>query len=77
MVNWAAWAPTIVTVITTIFLAGAMWNRQRDHSALLKIHSDLHEEAREHNSAQDIALARLEEWKAGFSAAQSTYERHK
>lgn len=77
MINWAAWSPTIVTVVTCIFLAGVMWNTQREHTKRLCDHDDLHEEAREHNTAQDIALARLEEWRDGFMAAQSTYERHK
>ena len=81
MINWAAWAPTVVTVVTCIFLAGVIWNTYgmtlREHTEHLKMHDKLHEEAREKNQAQDVALVRLEEYQKGFAAAQSTYERNR
>lgn len=81
MINWAAWAPTIVTIVGGIFLAGMMWNTYgmtlREHTEHLKAHDKLHEEARQKNQDQDVALVRLEEYQKGFAAAQANYERHK
>jgi predicted tellurium resistance membrane protein TerC len=81
MINWAAWMPTIITAITCIFMAGVIWNTYgmtvREHTEHLKAHDKLHEEARQKNQDQDVALVRLEEYQKGFAAARSTYEPHK
>lgn len=81
MNSWAAWSPTIVTVVTCIFLAGVIWNTYgmtlREHTEHLKAHDKLHEEAQKKNQEQDVALVRLEEYQRGFAAAQSSFEQRK
>ena len=36
--DWAAWGPTVVTVVAWVFFAGAMWSNQKDHTKRLDAH---------------------------------------
>jgi hypothetical protein len=73
--EWAAWGPTIVSIVTCIFFAGVLWSNQNDHAKRLDNHDELHKETQDHDSKQDIALAKLEAWKDGYGAARAVYDK--
>jgi hypothetical protein len=73
--DWAAWGPTIVSVITCIFFAGVLWSRQNDHSKRLDDNSREHEEMRKDLTDVQIDLGMLKAWKDGYAAARAVYDR--
>lgn len=71
--NWSAWAPTLVTVIMAIFVAGKIYSKQEDHDERLKDHDERFEQISVRDSLQDVALAKLEAWRDGYNAATSKH----
>jgi hypothetical protein len=67
--NWAAWGPTIVAIVTAIFTAGLLTGRIRNQETTLVEH-------RKWLLGHDVKfmdhgerLARAEAWSAGYAAA--------
>jgi hypothetical protein len=69
--NWAAWGPTIVSVVAMIFTAGLMLGKLRGHDSTLGEHRTWllgHDaDLRDHGER----LARSEAWRDGYAAAKS------
>lgn len=69
--NWAAWGPTIVAVVTAIFTAGLLTGKLKDQAEKLIDHHD-------RLGAHDVAIgslsdrqARLEAWREGYAAGST------
>lgn len=82
MGNWSAWGPTIVSVVTAVFIAGMMYGKLKEHDKRL----DQHDEEFDNSSARvdaeiealkgriglgEIELAKLQSWRDGYNAAVS------
>lgn len=67
--NWSAWAPSLISVATAIFIAGMMYSKQKDHDEQLLSHDKRFERIEAKDSLQDVALAKLEAWRDGYNAA--------
>lgn len=66
--NWAAWGPTIVAVVTMIFTAGALVGRIRDQETTLVDHHDRLDGHDTKLESHAIAIAKMESWKEGYNA---------
>lgn len=67
----SAWAPTIVTVITAIFILGGGWNKLTVLEKRVDEHDKLHAETEKHDTEQDIALAKIEAFNEGLKVGRS------
>jgi hypothetical protein len=69
--NWAAWGPTIVAIVTAIFTAGLVTGRIRDQEKTLVDHHDrLNSHDTDIRSLSD-RQARSEAWREGYSAGST------
>jgi hypothetical protein len=59
--DWAAWGPTIVAVVTAIFIAGQVTGRIKEQEKTLDGH-DLKLESHGHS------ITRMESWTEGYNA---------
>jgi hypothetical protein len=75
VIDWAAWAPALISLLTGLILLGGYLAVIREHGRRLDDHDELHKETEKHLGAQDVALAKLEAWKDGYSAARATYDK--
>lgn len=75
MIDWAAWAPAIMTLCTCLLLVGGYLAVIREHGKRLDVHDGLHKETEKHDAQQDIALAQLQAWQSGYSAARERYDK--
>ena len=73
--DWAAWGPTIVSIITCIFFAGVLYSNQNNHSKRLDEHSEQIDDDRKTLNEHAVKIGMLESWKEGYAAARSMYDR--
>jgi hypothetical protein len=80
MMDWAAWGPTIVSIITAVFIAGMMYGKQKDHTKLLDEHTEKFElvdnefdKVKTRIGLGEIELAKLQAWRDGYNAATSKH----
>lgn len=73
--DWAAWGPTVVSIITCIFFAGVLYSNQNNHDKRLKNHEHQIEDDRKTLGAHAIKIAMLESWRDGYAAARAVYEK--
>ncbi|MGH2505893.1 MAG: hypothetical protein ACRDHZ_00500 [Ktedonobacteraceae bacterium] len=66
--DWAAWGPTIVAVITAIFIAGQISGRIKDQEVTIKDHHDRLDGHDDKLETHAIQLTRIEAWKDGYNA---------
>ena len=80
--DWAAWGPTITTIVCWIFFAGMVWNRINNHTDQIKEHDKKFEgvdrrfetgekEVKEHG----ILITRLDSFQQGWQSARAIYDR--
>jgi hypothetical protein len=67
--DWAAWGPTIVSLITAIFIAGMMYGKIKDHDGHLSKHDGELGNVLIRLSAGEIEVAKLQAWRDGYNAA--------
>ena len=72
--DWAAWGPTIVSVITCIFFAGVLWSTQSDHTKRLDEHDAQLDDHTRDLTAHSIELGRLTAFRDGYAAGKQNYE---
>jgi hypothetical protein len=73
--DWAAWGPTIVSIITCVFFAGVLWAQQANTIKRVNGHDTaLEENARQHYEA-GVKIGKLEAWRDGYAVARSVYDR--
>lgn len=68
--DWAAWGPTAVAIVTAIFIAGQITGRIKNQEITLKEH---HDRLGGHDvDIKDHAdrLARSEAWREGYNAGR-------
>jgi hypothetical protein len=75
MIDWNGWIPAIISLITALIILGGYLAVVREHGRRLDEHDLLHKETEKHDAQQDVALAKLEAWKDGYSAARATYDK--
>ena len=73
--DWAAWGPTIVSIITCIFFAGVLYSNQSNHSIHLSEHDKQLEEHTKDITAHAVAIAVLKAFQEGYAAAKATYDK--
>ena len=71
--DWAAWAPAIISLGTGLVVFGGYLTVLKDHTRQLAEHAAMHKETERHDTVQDVAIAKLEAWNEGFSAAREYY----
>lgn len=80
VINWAAWGPTIVSIITAIFIAGMMYGKLKEHDKHLEQHDDQFETMNDRFDGEiealkirlglgEVELAKLQAWRDGYNAA--------
>ena len=70
-VNWAAWGPTIVSVLTMIFVAGKTYGRINGQELTLKRHDNwLIEHDGKISTLQDQAIY-AKAWREGFDTGKA------
>lgn len=67
----AAWGPTIVAIISAIFIAGQVAGRIKDQEKTLKRHDDILDEHGTKIDEHSIAIAEGNAWRRGYDAARS------
>jgi hypothetical protein len=60
--NWAAWSPTIIAVLTAVFVAGQVKGRINGQEKTLAKHDLL-------ITGHGVAIAELKAWRDGYNAA--------
>jgi hypothetical protein len=73
--DWAAWGPTIVSIITCIFFAGVLWSTQSNHGKRLDNHDTQFEEHTRDITKNALDIRELKAWKEGYAAARAMYDR--
>lgn len=73
--DWAAWGPTIVSIITCIFFAGVLYSNQNNHAAHLLEHDKQLEEHTRDITSHAVAIAVLKAFQEGYAAAKATYDK--
>lgn len=71
--DWAAWGPTIVSIVTAIFIAGMMYGKIKDHDKVLLQHTEEIEGVKTRIGLGEIELAKLQAWRDGYNAATSKH----
>ena len=65
----ATWAPTLVSVATGIFIAGAIYGKQKDHTKKLEDHEEKIDHLGVRLNESEIEIAKLQSWRDGYNAA--------
>ena len=73
--DWAAWGPTIVSIITCIFFAGILYSNQNNHTVHLTEHDKQLEEHTRDIISHSVAITALKAFQEGYAAAKATYDR--
>ena len=73
--DWAAWGPTIVSIITCIFFAGVLYSNQANHAVHLIEHDKQLEEHTRDITSHSVAITALKAFQEGYAAAKATYDR--
>ena len=68
---WAAWAPTIVAVLTAIFVSGQIAGRIKHQEEALKEHHARLDEHGETLVVHAVAIAENKAWREGYNAAMA------
>jgi archaellum component FlaF (FlaF/FlaG flagellin family) len=72
--DWAAWGPTIISVITCIFFTGVLWSTQNNHAKRLDDHdTQLDDHTRDLNN-HSIDIGMLKAFREGYAAGKQNYE---
>lgn len=69
--HWDVWAPTIVTLLGVIFLAGQVTGRIKDQENTIKSHNDRLNDHDGRLGDLDVAVAKAEAWREGYNAGKS------
>jgi hypothetical protein len=71
--DWAAWGPTIVSIITCIFFAGVLWANQSTQSKRLDDHDTQLEEHSKGINEHSIQIGKLEAFHKGYESAMTAF----
>jgi hypothetical protein len=74
--NWAAWGPTIISIVVGIVVIGKTIGRIDNQEKTLAQHDDRIVAVEDKTAAHDIAIAKSEAWREGFKAGKTEAESH-
>jgi hypothetical protein len=66
--DWAAWGPTIVAVVTAIFIAGQVTGRIKAQEKTLANHDNRLDGHDQKLDAHGQSITRMESWTEGYNA---------
>lgn len=69
--DWAAWAPTLVTTVGVIFGAGSIFGRIKDQEKTIKSHHDRLEDHDDKIDKLGNRMTASEAWKEGYNAGRT------
>lgn len=72
--DWAAWGPTIVSIITCIFFAGVLWANQSSHAKRLDEHDVQLEDHSKELNQHSVKLGMMEAFQNGYATAKALYD---
>lgn len=75
--NWAAWGPTIVSLVTAIFVIGKTMGRIEDQEKTLVLHHERIGVVENKTASHDIAIAEQKGFRDGFKAGKNEAEAHR
>ena len=76
VIDWAAWGPTIVSILMAVFMAGSMFKTINDHDKRLSSHDSAIKEVADRCGVNELSLAELKAWRDGYNAATSAITKH-
>jgi hypothetical protein len=68
-INWAAWIPTIFTVMSVFYLAGQLTGRIKDQEKVITDHHNKLTAHDEELGRHSISIAEAKAWRSGYDAA--------
>jgi len=71
--TWAAWAPTLTTIIAVIFGSGIIYGRISGQERTLKRHDDTLQDHGEQLDRHELELAEGRGWKRGYDAGKKDH----
>lgn len=72
--DWSAWGPTIVSIITCIFFAGVLYSNQASHERRLDEHNVQIEDHTKELRVQAIEIGMIKAFQDGYTTAKALYE---
>jgi archaellum component FlaF (FlaF/FlaG flagellin family) len=72
--DWAAWGPTIVSLISCIFFAGVLYSKQSSNSEKIAVHDEQLNDHTKDLTSHAVKIGMLESWRDGYAAARTAYE---
>jgi archaellum component FlaF (FlaF/FlaG flagellin family) len=75
--DWAAWGPTIVSLISCIFFAGVLYSKQSSNSERLDVHDGQLNDHTKDLTSHAVKIGMLESWRDGYAAARAAYEQRR
>lgn len=67
---WAAWSPTIVTLLGVIFAAGQLTGRIKGQEKTLARHDEVLGEHEDRLNIHTVEIAESKAWRAGYNAGK-------
>jgi len=75
MNSWAIWVPSIITLISVVYGAGAIVGRIKDQEVTISAHNEWLKSHDVRLNVNEIAIAKGESWRAGYDAGKSSHGR--
>jgi hypothetical protein len=72
--DWAAWGPTIVSIITCIFFAGVLYSNQLSHEKRLNEHDVQLEDHTKEFKSHAVEIGMIKAFQNGYATAKALYE---
>ena len=69
--DWAAWGPTLVAIVTAIFIAGQVTGRIRSQEKTLAHHDNRLDGHDQKLESHGQSITRMEAWTDGYNAGRS------
>jgi predicted secreted protein len=73
--DWAAWSPTIVTVLGWAFFTGVIWSTLKSHGSHLSEHDKQLEDHTKDITTLTVEVGVLKAFREGYATARAIYER--
>lgn len=73
MVDWNSWGPTLISVATGLIMVGSLFAKVGNHEKKLSDHDKKISDLEKTEGLQNVALAELQAWRAGYEAATSKH----
>jgi hypothetical protein len=70
--TWAAWGPTIVAIVTAIFIAGQITGRIKNQETTLVEHHDRLDGHDKKLEDHGLAIMEAKAWREGYNAGSKT-----